>query len=536
MIEDWWKGYHPVSYKGRGVQYYLGNNRGIVHSFVDSNNVINGQTYYYAVVAYDHGDSLGIPPTETTKKITYDPITSQYTFDVNTVQVIPGPRSAGYIPPGFSNLGINHESGISTGNVQVEVMNDMFIQEEINYKLTFKDTVYTKPTNIAAKNYSILRETPITDVFELYDTNFTKLSNHNLLKDSYLVVKDESGETYQENADYIIDYNRGLIRRTGTSRMLTTKKYNITYRYYPIYQSQNLNYEDSNPIFDGIRFKTKDMPAIAIDTIKTSWIKGKTNFKVTAQLASIGTLGRNKINYPADYEVSFSSENVDSAVTLVGSKNIKIPVKYSVKNVTTGIPQPILTFLKETIRDSAWSPGEEIIFFKPGSPGTTSDTTTWGVIITKPSDTSLIPVYPTTGDVLLVATMRPFTKDDVYSFKTHAAKFDANAAKSRLDNVYVVPNPYVGMNEIEPTTKLPGQSRGERRIYFENLPPQCTIRIYTIAGELVQTLEHSTSIENGREYWNLLNKDGFSVAYGVYLAHIDAPGVGEKLIKFALIK
>ena len=43
-------------------------------------------------------------------------------------------------------------------------------------------------------------------------------------------------------------------------------------------------------------------------------------------------------------------------------------------------------------------------------------------------------------------------------------------------------------------------------------------------------------MENGREYWNLLNKDGFGVAYGVYLAHIDAPGIGEKLIKFALIK
>ena len=70
--------------------YYLGDNSGLVHTFVDSNEVRNGQTYYYAVVAYDHGDSLGIPPSETTKKISSDPISSKLIFDDNTVQVIPG--------------------------------------------------------------------------------------------------------------------------------------------------------------------------------------------------------------------------------------------------------------------------------------------------------------------------------------------------------------------------------------------------------------------------------------------------------------
>ena len=82
----------------------------------------------------------------------------------------------------------------------------------------------------------------------------------------------------------------------------------------------------------------------------------------------------------------------------------------------------------------------------------------------------------------------------------------------------------------------PGATRGERRIYFEHLPSLCTIRIFTINGDLVQTLVHDVGMQNAREYWNLLNRDGFSVAYGVYIAHIDAPGVGEKILKFALIK
>jgi hypothetical protein len=55
-------------------------------------------------------------------------------------------------------------------------------------------------------------------------------------------------------------------------------------------------------------------------------------------------------------------------------------------------------------------------------------------------------------------------------------------------------------------------------------------------GDHVQTLEHDSNMENGREFWNLLNRGGFGVAYGVYMAHIEAPDIGETIIKFALIK
>jgi hypothetical protein len=105
-----------------------------------------------------------------------------------------------------------------------------------------------------------------------------------------------------------------------------------------------------------------------------------------------------------------------------------------------------------------------------------------------------------------------------------------------MNNIYVVPNPYIGYSEIEPTNRLPGTTRGERRIYFENLPRQCTIRIFTLSGNPVVTLYHDSGVDNGREFWNLLNEDGFSVAYGIYIAHIEAPNVGETIIKFALIK
>jgi hypothetical protein len=69
-----------------------------------------------------------------------------------------------------------------------------------------------------------------------------------------------------------------------------------------------------------------------------------------------------------------------------------------------------------------------------------------------------------------------------------------------------------------------------------NLPATCTIRIYTVTGQLVQTLSHDTSIDDGQEPWDLVTKDGMNAAYGIYIFHVDAPGIGEHVGRFAVIK
>lgn len=532
-IEDVWKGYHPVAYQGRGIQYYLGTNSGLRHSFVDSNNVINGQTYYYAVVAYDHGDSTGIPPTETTKKITVDPITSKLRFDINTVQVIPGPRVSGYNPPKFSDVGLNHVSGIGTGDISVDIIDDLAVKDGGDYKIFFEDTLKVPSGKILQKNYSVVNQLPITQSFVVYDTKFTKLEKSNIYVDSVIVRDKATGTVFIKDTDYILDYQKGSIRRTDGSAMADGGTYEITYRYFPIFQSTYLNFEDHNPIFDGLLLRLTDDPILELDTTKTKWSSdSKTNFNF---LVKKGSRTGSQL-YPADYEVTFASQTIDTALIQVTGGTRVIPVKYSVKEVTKGISKPIFTFLVEnpTTKDSAWTPGEEIILFKPDAPATPANFT-WGVTVYNP-DTPKVPVVPTDGDVLIIRTKRPYLSTDQFTFKTNAAYFKPEDAKNALDKIYTVPNPYVGVNEIEPTNKLPGQSRGERRIYFENLPPKCTIRIYTLSGEHVQTIEHESTLQNGREFWNLLNKDGFSIAYGIYFAHIDAPGVGEKIIKLAIIK
>ena len=75
-----------------------------------------------------------------------------------------------------------------------------------------------------------------------------------------------------------------------------------------------------------------------------------------------------------------------------------------------------------------------------------------------------------------------------------------------------------------------------RKIDFINLPTKCTIKIFTLSGYLVNTLHHSNPNEDGTYSWNMLSKDGLEIAYGLYIYHIDAVGIGEFTGKFALIK
>lgn len=155
-----------------------------------------------------------------------------------------------------------------------------------------------------------------------------------------------------------------------------------------------------------------------------------------------------------------------------------------------------------------------------------------------------IPIPPEAGDVFLVHCTKPFRSwwinnigdtlaGDIFQFVTRAAYSDKTRAKMQLDDIAVVPNPYPGVASWESNSDF---GEGGRKIYFIHLPPKATIRIYTISGYLVDKIEHQSQINNGAEPWDLRSKDGREIAYGIYIYHVDAPGVGEKIGKFAVIK
>ena len=141
---------------------------------------------------------------------------------------------------------------------------------------------------------------------------------------------------------------------------------------------------------------------------------------------------------------------------------------------------------------------------------------------------------PQEGDVYKIITKKPFRTGEYFEFITQGQDFDLSKAQSELDKIAVVPNPYTGAASWEPLSNTVG--RGERKIYFIHLPNQCTIRIYSLSGKLVQTIEHNSTIRDGQEAWNLVSKDGMDIAYGIYIYHVEAPTIGEKIGRFAIIK
>ncbi|MGH7602175.1 MAG: hypothetical protein ACREOI_37900, partial [bacterium] len=145
------------------------------------------------------------------------------------------------------------------------------------------------------------------------------------------------------------------------------------------------------------------------------------------------------------------------------------------------------------------------------------------------------PKAPAAGDIYRIVVSKPFRHGESFEFKVRGARVDLQHAQNTLSNIAVVPNPYVGAATWEPRNAFQF-GRGERRIYFINLPAKCTIRIYTIRGYLVQTLVHDAPAENGAEAWDLVSKDGMNIAYGIYIYHVEAPAVGTQIGKFAVIK
>ncbi len=104
-------------------------------------------------------------------------------------------------------------------------------------------------------------------------------------------------------------------------------------------------------------------------------------------------------------------------------------------------------------------------------------------------------------------------------------------ASKTLDNILVVPNPFILRSGLT-------QSADADNIQFRNIPSPCTIRIYTIRGDLVKTIEHTESI--GSAVWDQVSSYGQYVESGVFIYHITSHAPESnghvKIGKFSIIR
>ncbi|MEJ2634035.1 MAG: hypothetical protein P8184_01935 [Calditrichia bacterium] len=150
-------------------------------------------------------------------------------------------------------------------------------------------------------------------------------------------------------------------------------------------------------------------------------------------------------------------------------------------------------------------------------------------------------------------TVTAFSKPDtVSSFPSQESSLNANAVRvipgpeppAKVGQVAVVPNPYRGdfaYDSYNPPWEKPDATRDkwmeqDRRIQFINLPASCTIKIYTLAGDWVNTIIHNDP-EKGYEDWNLTSYVGQAVASGIYLFTVEDNSSSQAQVgKFVIIK
>jgi len=145
------------------------------------------------------------------------------------------------------------------------------------------------------------------------------------------------------------------------------------------------------------------------------------------------------------------------------------------------------------------------------------------VNVTRPLSNFYTPLEGLTGkNTKLQNEGRP-----VYEFNTNGlgALSDIQSyEKQALDQIKVVPNPYYAYSAYE-------KGQLDNVVKIINLPDVANIKIYNLAGTLIRSFSKAT---NNVQFidWDIKNAANITVASGVYIVHIEVPGVGEKVIKW----
>lgn len=140
-----------------------------------------------------------------------------------------------------------------------------------------------------------------------------------------------------------------------------------------------------------------------------------------------------------------------------------------------------------------------------------------------------VPFSPdaTGEDQFIIYQNRILTPADVFTFTLPSVTTDAELAKQDIEKVNVFPNPYYGANPQE-------LNKYQRFVTFNHLPQEAVIRIFNLAGEQIRLIRKDNDSQFQR--WELTNDSGLPVGSGLYIAYIDMPNLGTKILKFTVIQ
>lgn len=493
----------------------LGDDTGLKHSFVD-NNLLNGVEYWYCVTSYDRGkqgpDNL---------EQSYQSPLGRSTMESHTVSVIPGVKAQNYTPPDFSPM-LNTEGaippigGICQGLVKVDIIQPDEITGD-DYVITFVDSA--KKMIDGKENYVL--------GFNLY--RISTAGDTTLLLDHHLFSNDT-----QDNLPIVDGFRLTVFDAPSGVEFIGWTKVNgdtctFDWRTGPVDK-----YKGRLDIVPETIYTIEDF-RITVDTTENggAWARWYDYFTGTEQ-DSLQHL-------PLKVEVITDPENSIDVTenTWLFEFAVKAPVEYR-QNFYSPLGWDLIPGGKGYTQGS---PGyyekytDILVIEKVIVDETTGDTAYSGLYlntnnfpdsyINADGDAVFRPASPPSqGDQFTIKTYKPFRKELHYEFNTRKAQY-SSTQDIDLNKIRVVPDPYIVSNVWE-------TNQFGKKLMFNNLPNECRISIFTVAGDHVADIHHNDN--RGFTFWDMRSYNDQYIAYGLYVYVVSVPNGQKKVGKFLVIK
>jgi hypothetical protein len=497
------EGYRLYKSLDRGVSWQLitdfdkindlGLDRGLQYSYTDK-DVVNGIEYWYSITAYDRGDET-LESLESPKGSNTDAI--------NLNAVVPVSSAIGRTPVS-SDAAENIGQGIS------------------NYILT--------PSPVDDESLS-------NSTYEVY-FNYTSRTERGKLKTKIEVSIVDSSKT--EPHQYGIVYKTDRIFDIVDLTTGDVLKEDNTYlpRAYP-----GIRYSANGSVIPGIEFRLYEPnPTAPLDSLPVKNDRLVFGYSINAVKNNVDTVLKNR---PYDIDKLQSTEDgvilemnapeiINNVSRIGGTDNFEIDFNVSDESQINSS----IYLISVISKGFDGNEGFISILVKRDSIEVTIDSLKNLGAFSIDGITGIVrfPINnpPSPGNIISLTTVKPIQPNilDKYRFFINGPVINEDTIKRNINNVKVVPNPYIVSSLYEPEF---GELRREplRQIQFINLPPECTIHIFTVDADLVKTIYHNSS--TGTAIWDLRAEGNREIAPGIYI-YVIKTQESEFMERFAVIK
>ncbi|MBN2105399.1 hypothetical protein JW835_15275 [bacterium] len=563
-VKDGITGYTDYNLDKTGGQgFYLGDDTGLQHFYIDD-EVQNGVTYYYGLVAYDYGihpDSLrldeaaaeeglqeivGFLPSITDAVPELDQNDNFVSIPSNMVIVTPGADAAGRTVTDSTWVDENETAFRGTGTIAPDIIMPDSMRIGSTYEVEFSNYIIRKK-NSQYWDYGV---NYVANGLRVYRN---KNGERHLIYEDVAALDEEGEPTKPTKYSTVLTDGRS-IEEIGTYFINTSGRYTGLFDGMRLYVQDDVGTPELDRRIDiGTGWYPRKDPDIPVDVIlDDDYIYYAWDYRIRF-LNEDEEMYQPRYGRGAIYDVNNEKIDTDYMVTdaiipfIVENMSHVDSTRFEISNGdTTYLPELMeVVILKENI-DSVGIVDLARDRIIVGCLRPESDRWADGIFELDFVGDSLL-IQPQPGDVFWVKFRRPFWKDDKFVFSIESTQSESKTAvKQDMNKIKVVPNPYVATNLMEPALQYSTLNQ-KRRIMFTHVPEKCTIKIFTISGVFVDEIQVPEDglvsygglgdSATGIIHWDLRSHEGLEIAAGVYVFHVKDRETGlEKIGKFAVIK